>query len=293
MEIKTMSAPATSQIPLKPAPYTDRYVEVAGLKLHLLDYGTAGKPQMLCMHGSAAHAHWFDFVAPGFTNDYHVLAPDQRGHGDSEWDRSPEPEYNYDRYAADLHELTEKLDLRDFILVGHSMGGLVSIVYAATYPGRAKAFIMIDSSVNMPPERVAVMNEIGSREGSSYADQNEFVAKFKVRPAGSSATPEIVRHLALHSGRQFDDGRWRSKVDRNVYARRVSRALMPYWANIKIPALLMKGDRSNRVSPEIITGVKALAPQVQVAEVAGCDHHVTLDNPPGFVEVAKKWLINI
>ena len=278
---------------LKPAPYTDRYVEVAGLKLHLQDYGTVGKPVMLCMHGSAAHAHWFDFVASGLTNDYHVLALDQRGHGDSEWDRSAEPEYNYDRYAADIHALTEKLDLRDFVLVGHSMGGLVSIVYAATYPGRAKAFIMVDSSVNMPEDRVAAMNAIGSREGRSYADLDEFVAMYKVRPAGSSATPDIVRHLALHSGRPFEDGRWRSKVDRNVYARRVGRNLMPCWANIKVPALLMKGDRSNRVSPEIIAGVKALAPQVEVAEVSGCDHHVTLDNPPGFVEAARKFLNKI
>ena len=278
---------------LKPAPYTDRYVEVAGLKLHMQDYGTAGKPVMLCLHGSAAHAHWFDFVASGLTNDYHVLSPDQRGHGDSEWDRSAAPEYNYDRYAADIHTLTEKLDLRDFILVGHSMGGLVSIVYASTYPGRAKAFIMVESSVNMPEDRVAAMNAIGSREGRSYADQDEFVANYKVRPAGSSATPEIVRHLALHSGRPFEDGRWRSKVDRNVYARRVGRNLMPCWANIKIPSLLMKGDRSNRVSPEIIAGIKAIAPQVEVAEVAGCDHHVTLDNPSGFVESAKKFLNKI
>jgi len=285
-----MSAQVKPHPPLEPAPYTDRYVEVAGLKLHVLDYGTAGKPQMLCIHGSAAHAHWFDFVAPGLTKDYHVLAPDQRGHGDSEWDRSPEPSYNYDRYAADIHELTEKLNLRDFVLVGHSMGGLVSIVYAATYPGRAKAFIMIDSTVNMPPDRVAAMNAIGSREGSSYADKDEFVAKFKVRPAGSSATPEIVRQLAQHSGRQFADGRWRSKVDRNVYAKRIGRELMPYWANIKIPALLMKGDRSSRVSPEIIAGVKALAPQVAVAQVAGCDHHVTLDNPLGFVAASLQFL---
>lgn len=288
-----MSPPANTQAALKAAPYTDRYVEVAGLKLHVQDYGTVGKPQMVCLHGSAANAHWFDHVASGLIDDYHVLALDQRGHGDSEWDRSAEPEYNYDRYAADLHELTEKLDLRDFILVGHSMGGLVSIVYAATYPGRAKAFIMVDSTVNMPADRVAVMNAVGNREGSSYADQDEFVAKFKVRPAGSSATPDIVRHLALHSGRRFEDGRWRSKVDRNVYARRVGKALMPYWANIKIPALLMKGDRSNRVSSEIIAGVKALAPQVEVAEVAGCDHHVTLDNPPGFVEVASKYFNKI
>lgn len=293
MNPKTMSAQVDSQTPLKPAPYTDRYVEVAGLKLHVQDYGTAGKPPMLCMHGSAAHAHWYDYVAPGFTNDYHVLAPDQRGHGDSDWDRSASPQYHYDRYAADIHALTEKLDLRDFILVGHSMGGLVSTVYASTYPGRAKAFIMIDSSLNMPSDRIASMNAVGSREGSSYASQAEFLAAYKIRPSGSSATPDMVRHLALHSGRQFEDGRWRNKVDRNVYALRVGKNLIPHWANIKIPALLLKGDRSSRISPEIIASVKALAPQVEVAEVAGCDHHVTLDNPQGFIQVAKKFLNKI
>lgn len=288
-----MSAQVNSQTPLKPAPYTDRYVEVAGLKLHVQDYGTAGKPVMLCMHGSAAHAHWYDYVASGFTADYHVLAPDQRGHGDSDWDRSAAPQYHYDQYAADIHALTEKLDLRDFILVGHSMGGLVSTVYASTYPGRAKAFIMIDSSLNMPSERIASMNAVGSREGNSYVSQAEFLAAYKIRPSGSSATPDMVRHLGLHSGRQFEDGRWRNKVDRNVYALRVGKNLIPHWANIKIPALLMKGDRSARVSPEIIASVKALAPQVDVAEVAGCDHHVTLDNPRGFVEVANRWLRKI
>ncbi len=285
-----MSTQSYDPAALEPAPYTDRYVEVGGLKLHVQDYGTAGKPQMLCVHGSAAHAHWFDFVASGLTDEYHVLALDQRGHGDSEWDRSAHPEYNYDRYAADLHQLSEKLDLRDFILIGHSMGGLVSTVYAATYPGRARAFIMVDSSLNMPAERIASMNAVGSREGSSYANLNEFLANYKIRPSGSSATPDMVRHLGMHSGRQFEDGRWRNKVDRNVYARRVGRNLIPYWAHIKIPALLMRGDRSNRISPQIIAQVRAHAPQVQEAEVAGCDHHVTLDNPAGFVEVCKQWI---
>ena len=285
-----MSAQLNAPAALKPAPYTDHTIEVGGLKLHYQDYGSAGKPPMLCIHGSAAHAHWFDFVAPGFTNDFHVIAPDMRGHGDSEWDRSAQSEYTYDRYAADVHALTEKLDLRDFILVGHSMGGLLSIVYAATYPGRAKAFIMIDSTVNMSAERVATMNAVGSREGSSYASQDEFVANYKVRPSGSSATPDIVRHLALHSARQFEDGRWRSKVDRNVYATRKSKNLFPYWDHIKIPALLIKGDRSNRISPEVIAEVKARAPQVEVDEVPGCDHHVTLDNPLGFIEVASKFV---
>jgi esterase len=288
-----MSTQSRNTTAVKPAPYTDRYVEAGGLKLHVQDYGTAGKPQMLCVHGSAAHAHWFDFVASGLNDEYHVLAPDQRGHGDSEWDRSEPPEYDHDRYAADLHELTEKLDLRDFILVGHSMGGLVSTVYCATYPGRARAFIMVDSSLNMPAERIASMNAVGSRQGSSYANSNEFLANYKIRPSGSTASPDMVRHLGMHSGRQFDDGRWRNKVDRNVYARRVGRNLIPYWAHIKIPALLLRGDRSNRISPEIIAQVRAHAPQVQVAEVAHCDHHLTLDNPAGFVEVCKQWIARL
>lgn len=278
---------------LRPAPYTDHFVAVAGLNLHVQDYGAAGKPAMLCVHGGAAHAHWFDFVAQGFTADFHVRAVDQRGHGDSAWDPSPTPDYSYERYAADLHELTEKLDLRDFILVGHSMGGVISTVYAATYPGRAKAFILVDSTIAMPPERIADMNARGNREGRSYADQAELVANYKVRPGGSTAAPEIVRHLAMNSGRPFGDGRWRYKFDRNVYARRERMDSFPFWSRIKIPALLMKGGRSERITPEVIAGVQARAPQVEVAVVPDADHHVTLDNPLGFIVAAGKFINKI
>ena len=123
------------------APYADRFVDAGGLKLHYQDFGkdheTEGRPTMLCLHGGAANGHWFDFVAAGFTPDYHVLALDQRGHGDSAW--AEEPAYSYHDYASDLDKAVTKLDLRDFVLVGHSMGGMVSLVYAATYPGRLKS----------------------------------------------------------------------------------------------------------------------------------------------------------
>jgi len=278
---------------LQPAPYSSSYVEAGGLRLHVQDYGTAGKPPMLCVHGGAAHAHWFDFVAAGFTADYHMRAINQRGHGDSAWDKSPAPDYSYERYAADLNEVAERLDLRDFILVGHSMGGVVSTVYASTYPGRAKAFILIDSTISMPPERIANMQAVGNREGRSYATQDEFLANYKVRPAGSVAAPEVISHIAQNSGRPFEDGRWRYKFDRNVYARRERMDSFPYWNNIHIPALLIKGDRSMRISPEIIAEVKSRAPQVQVAEVGNSDHHVTLDNPQGFVQVVKEFINKI
>ena len=272
----------------KPAPYTSRLVEADGLRLHYLDYGTAGRPSMLCVHGGAAHAHWFDFVAPGFSAEYHVRSLDQRGHGDSAW--AEPPAYSYERYASDLAEVLAKLDLRDFVLIGHSMGGTVALLYAATHPGRVSRLIVVDSTLHMTADRVAKLRDVGTRQGSSYATREEFVARYRLRPAGTTAAPEIIRHLAQNSGRQLGDGSWRHKFDRNVYARRESLDGLPCWNHIGIPALLVKGDRSQRITPQIFAEVKARCSHVELAEVANSDHHVTLDNPSGFSHVVKAFL---
>lgn len=278
---------------IAPAPYTEHHIEIAGLKLRVQDYGSAGKPAMLCLHGGAANAHWYDFVAHGFTADYHVRAVDLRGHGDSQWDPSPTPNYGYRRHAADVNELAEKLDLRDFVLIGHSMGGMIGSIYCATYPGRVKAFMLVDTTIKFTPERIAGFNAISNREGRHYATQEAFIANYKVHPGGSTAAPEILRHIAMCSGRRFDDGRWRHKVDRRVYSNREMVESFPLWDNIKIPALLMKGERSQRIDPPTVANVTSRAPQVKVAEVPNCDHHITLDNPAGFIPVARQFLDNI
>lgn len=272
----------------QPAPQVSRFVEAGGLRLRYLDYGTAGKPSMLCLHGGAAHAHWFDFVAPDFTPDYHVRALDQRGHGDSEWAKPPA--YAYERYASDLAEVVEKLDLRDFVLIGHSMGGTVSLEYAATYPGRVDKIIIVDSTLQMTPDRVAALRDVGSRRGSHYATREEFIARYRLRPAGTLAAPAIIRHLAQNSARQFPDGSWRHKFDRNVYATRETTDGLPRWDHIRIPALLVKAERSQRISPRVFAEVKARCPQVELAEVPHSDHHVTLDSPAGFTRVVKAFL---
>jgi len=273
---------------LAPAVHTSRFVEANGLKLHYIDYGSEACPPMLCLHGGAVNAHWFDFVAAGFATDYHVRALDQRGHGDSAW--AEPPVYGYDRYAADLAALIEKLDLRDVVLVGHSMGGLVSLVYAANYPGRVKTLIVIDSTLRATPERVAVLHDIGKRQGSSYDTHQEFIARFRLRPAGTTAVPAIIRYLAERGGRQGADGRWRHKFDRNVYAKRELLDIMPHWNRIRIPALLVKGGLSERITPDIYDEIRTRCPQVELVEVEGSDHHVTLDNPSGFVDVVRAFL---
>lgn len=286
------NAAASSSSPrpdLQPAPATSKYVEAGGLKLHYLDYGTAGRRPMLCVHGGAAHAHWFDFVASGFAADHHVLALDLRGHGDSA--RAEPPAYGYRDYAVDVANFVEALDLRDFVLVGHSMGGIVSTVYAATNPGRVSRLVVVDSRMHMSQESIARLRDFGTRPASSYPSRDELVRRYRLEPPGTMiAPPEVIRHVAEMSGRERSDGTWTHKFDRSLYSIFERIDATPFWDEIKIPALLVKGARSNRIDAETFAEIKARAPQVELAEVADSDHHITLDNPGGFVEVVRRFV---
>src|SRR5882672_7651453 len=77
-----------------------RYVVVGGLRLSFLEWGIAGRPVLCFLHGGSAHAHWFDLVTPAFTDRFHVIALDQRGHGESQW--AEPPAYATENFAADL-----------------------------------------------------------------------------------------------------------------------------------------------------------------------------------------------
>jgi len=268
---------------------TSHFVQANGVKLHHLDYGVAGRRPMLCVHGGAAHAHWFDFVVPGLITNHHVRALDLRGHGDSAW--AEQHTYAFKTFAEDVRAVVEALDLRDFVLVGHSMGGMVSLVYAATHPGRVGRLVIVDSIMLMPTDRVEKMREFGAKPARTFATQDELVARYRLEPADARmAVPEIVRHMAMHSGRQGADGRWQHKADRRVYANFQQIAGIPFWERIKVPALVIRGERSKRFGPEELAQIRARAPQVQMAEVAASDHHITLDNPVGFVEAVQTFL---
>ena len=274
---------------LHAATSTSHFVEANGIKLHYLDYGTAGRPPMLCVHGGAAHAHWFDFVAPGFTPDYHVYALDLRGHGDSTW-ADPQT-YSFETYAEDINAFLEKLDLSDVVLIGHSMGGMISLVHAATHPGRIRRLVIVDSTMLMPMDRVSKMREFSSRPARGYTTQDELIARYRLEPAESQlAATEVIHRMATHSGRQDADGQWQHKADRRVYANFRQVAGVPLWEKVKVPALVIKGEHSKRFAPDVLAEIRAKAPQVQWAEVPASDHHITLENPQGFVDVVQKFL---
>ena len=275
---------------LQAAASTSHFTEVNGVKLHYLDYGTAGNRSMLCLHGGAAHAHWFDYVAPGFKSSHHVYAMDSRGHGDSAW--ADPKTYAWKTFAEDVNALVEKLDLRDYVLVGHSMGGMVSLVHAAMHPERIGALVVVDSVMLMPMERVNKMRAFGEKPSRGYATQEELVARYRLEGGEKQiAAPDVLRRMATYSSKQGADGRWQHKADRGVYANFKQIDGMPLWEKVKVPTLVIRGGaHSPRFTPEVMAEIRTKAPQVQVAEVQASDHHVTLDNPQGFIDVVQKFL---
>lgn len=275
----------------QPTPYTSRHVQAGGMRFHLLDYGGEGKTPMICLHGGGANGHWFDYVAGAFIGDYHVLALDQRGHGDSDW--AEPPVYTYADYAADLGRIVDVLGLRNYVLMGHSMGGMVSLHYAGQRPQQLGALVVIDSNMRMSPTTLEGMNERGQRPGNAFATLEDYVAKYRLRPGETVATRAVVEHIGRHSARQGEEGQWRHKVDRRVMATRTMADGLPLWGKLTMPVLYVKGGLSQRLTPQIRSEIQLACPQAKFTEVSRAEHHVTLDNPVEFSQRVREFLAGI
>jgi pimeloyl-ACP methyl ester carboxylesterase len=218
-----------------------------------------------------------------------VLALDLRGHGDSA--RADPPAYAYRDYADDVANFAGALDLRDFVLVGHSMGGMVSLVYAATRPSRMARLVIVDSSMHLSAEGVARLRESGARPPRTYPTREALVERFRLEPPGPKiAAPAIIRHIATMSARELPEGTWTHKFDRSLYAAFERIDGMPYWDSIRVPTLLVKGEFSARLDSRTLARIRSCAPQVEFAVVAQSAHHVMLDNPAGFVQAVTPFL---
>ena len=270
-------------------------MRINGLCLHYLDFGNTAqspaedaRPVMLCLHGGAAQAHWFDFVVGAFLENYRVLSLDLRGHGDSEW--GPMSDYSYEHYANDVGCFIQTLRLGPVLLTGHSMGGMVSLVTTTLFPGEVSRLVVIDSMMRMSPERAATLRGVGQGQGRSFDNQTAFVEGFNIRPEASFASPHVVQHMAKSSCREFEDGRWRNKFDRNVYAHRHAIDGFDYWPRVTTPTLLIAANPSDRITPDVQKKVMAACAQVELKVVDNAGHHVTLDNPSGYISVLSDYL---
>jgi pimeloyl-ACP methyl ester carboxylesterase len=267
---------------------TIRFTATDGLVLNCVDFGGAGRPPLLFIHGGSAHARWWDFVAPAFTGHFHVLALDQRGHGDSPSTR--EWSYGTRHYVADLEAVIGNWGLGAPVLVGHSMGGHNVMVYATGHSATLRAMVAIDSPASYPDFAVKMLGEMAQRSPRRFDSLEEACASFRTLPEVTTATAEVMRHVALHSFRQDSEGKWSYKTDRRTMIREPISA----WrglAYIRCPALFIRAETSSleEFAPDMV----ARMPHGRLAIVPNSSHHVLLDNPAGLVAALAEFFAEL
>jgi pimeloyl-ACP methyl ester carboxylesterase len=141
------------------------------------------------LHGGAAHAHWWDHIAPTLARECHVLALDLRGHGDSRW--VAPPAYEIDDYVADLEAFVDTLDLARCVLIGHSLGGFIALAYALAHPEFLRSLIVVDIRARLGRSRF--MRLLQSMPAPIYADEQDLFQRFRLLPVETHARPELFQ----------------------------------------------------------------------------------------------------
>jgi esterase len=268
--------------------FTSRNVGIDGLAFHYADWGGSGSP-LVMLHGLSGHARTWDHTAAALSDRYHVLALDQRGHGDTDW----APQYGLRPMAQDLLGFLDALDLREVTLIGLSMGGLVSIVFAAAHPDRVGRMVIMDigpaiaraGSANVAKSLAAT--DIFSSEDEAFA---------QARAANPRPADATLRHRVRHALRPLPDGTLTFKYDKEL--RRNPRAWLDHsqeelwaaWRALSCPVLLVRGADSDILAADTAQRMLAENPNVSFASIPDCGHSITLDRPAELLAVVSPWL---
>lgn len=266
------------------------FYESQGLRLHYADWGNPDAPPLVLIHGGLDHCRNWDAIARALQPHFHIVAPDLRGHGDSEWARGSS--YTLVDNVADLTRLIAAAGLKDPALVGHSMGGMVAQAYAGTFPEQVSRLAVLDGTFlsTSPPAPIAEqmsrwikqLERIAEIEPSAFKTVDEAAQRLSGR--NKRLTPELAQHLARHGVRQHADGLYRWKFDHYQRARAPYR-LSPddyigLWSRITCPTLLMWGSESFLSDPEA-SGFMAHFKRAEIVKLEGAGHwlhHDRLDD---------------
>jgi pimeloyl-ACP methyl ester carboxylesterase len=268
--------------------------EVDGAAIELLTWGEVGKPGLLFLHGNAAHADWWSFIAPFFAADYRCAAISWSGMGRSDWRES----YAIPTFAKEALAAIEVAGLgasgQPPVIVAHSFGGFPTLYICAEHPEAITGAMLVDSSPPKrgggPPPRLAQ----GRTAHNRYPTLADGLRRFRFLPEQETGRPEIIDHMArgsLHEVPATDDApagwTWRfdpqfwSKFERSDLAEElVTRA--------RAPIGIIYGERSALLTPERVTEMKAAIPDLRfVTGLPHAAHHVMVDDPLGVIDAIR------
>ncbi|SFO29235.1 Pimeloyl-ACP methyl ester carboxylesterase [Pseudonocardia ammonioxydans] len=268
------------------APCDTGRVESDGVSIAYRGWGEPGGPGVLLVHGGGAHAHWWDHVAPLLVEGARrVVAVDLAGHGDSGRAKS----YDLDRWASDLRAVLGVAGLGERpTLIGHSMGGFVTLTAALRYGEELAGAVAVDSPVReRSPEERAARQRRAFGPARVHADREALLARFRTVPEQEGDLPYVHRHIAEHSIRAVEGG-WSWKFDPKIFAgigltpgdlgRPGCRIALFRAEHGLVPAGMgeMVVDRMGRAAP--------------VVEIPGAGHHVMVDQPLALVTALRTLL---
>ncbi len=270
------------------ATYDDVTVEVDGCPIHYLRWGDRRLPGLVLVHGGAAHAHWWSFIAPHLTRHYQVAAIDLSGHGDS----GRRETYARDTWAAEVMAVVDDCAFPGPpVVVGHSMGGFVSIVAAALHGDRLAGCVVVDSPVRRPdPEQEEGSRGRAFRNPKTYATLDEAVAHFHLVPPQPCENAFIVDHIARHSLRRTEAG-WTWKFDPVIFRRFMPRAIHEFLADVRCRVAVFHGEHSAICTPDVMDYMnELLGRNAPFVEIPQAHHHLLLDQPLAFIAALRAIL---
>ena len=260
-------------------PFTDEHVEVAGASIHFLAWGRPGRRGLVFVHGGGAHAHWWTHLAATFATEFRVLAIDLSGHGDSD---------HRDGYALEqwTEEIVAVADAGGIsgrpVVVGHSMGGFVTIATAALHADRLTGVIICDSPVTEPDAEVAsfhLKQAFGAPR--TYATVADAVARFRTVPAQAHYLDYVIDNVAPRSLKAVDGG-YQWKFDRRIFEHfggGIRGVALPYLSRVRCRLALLRSE-FGLVTEDIGASMfEALGRVTPVIELPEAGHHAMLDEP--------------
>ena len=247
-------------------------------RLHYLEWNPHGRETLVLLHGNSANAWWWRPFADSIDGaQYRLLALDQRGHGDSEWVRPPA--YTPDDYARDLARFIQNMGLFRPIVVGHSMGGISVLAFAAQFGSLARAAIAIDVAVISTPRRDRFLIRLKQLPTVTYPDRAAAIERFRLMPAEGEISPAVLAEIAARSLERTADGRYTFKFDRASFIGGDGLNVRAAIKRIEIPTLLIRAEMSRIMMADATASAAESNPLVRVAVLPATHHHVPLERP--------------
>jgi len=260
-------------------------------RIHYLEWNSRGPITLVLLHGNAANAWWWEPLAAQFDPHFRLLALDQRGHGDSEWIRPPA--YGPDNYAHDAMMFIERLGLRTPILVGHSMGGINVLAFAAKWPSMIRAAVSIDVAITSSRGRDRYVRRLKALPTIDYPDLEMARARYRLMPKEGHVPHHTLMQIADHSFQPAERGGFTLKFDRESFYGSDGLDVRAVAAGISIPLLLVRGEKSKIMTAEAAHSAAESNPRVRLVEIPGVHHHLLLERPDLLASVLTRFVTDL